>query len=328
MDARAVPNANFTSLGGRSVHDRDDAAYREYRRQWEENPRTFTVGDFPIHLDLEASSRCNLRCTFCDKLPLLGPEHLGDMDFDLYRLMVDEGAEKGLKSLKLSYRGEPLLNRRLADMVAHAKRRGLLDVYFNTNAMLLTESTAKALIDAGLDRISVSVEGTDPVAFERERIGAKFEVIVRNLARLADLRARAGTTHPRIRVQTVRLPGLDFEEYARFWSPYADETASVDYKDVVDRKTGVHAPHFACPQLWQRMTVEFDGQILGCNNDDFRKLSPGRAGQTSLEQAWKHPLLENARALHRQGLSHRVEACDGCPWREAQMDKSKSEQPA
>jgi len=322
MSARATPNSNFWSLGGEDPHQRTDPAYLEYRRRWHEDPASFSLGEFPVHIDLEASSRCNLRCTFCDKLPLLGPEKLGDMDFGLFTRMLDEGAEHGLAGLKLSYRGEPLLNARLADMVAYAKRKGLLDVYFNTNGMLLTEVRSRALIEAGLDRISVSVEGVDPAAFERARVGALFDTILRNLDRLRELRHRLGAIYPRIRVQTVALPGLDLDQYAGFWLDHADETAAVDYKDVEDRQTGIQAPGFACPQLWQRLTVEFDGTVLGCNNDDFRRLSPGNSREISLAACWKHQTLQNARALHRRGLSHMVAACDGCPWRSAQILKN------
>ena len=108
---------------------------------------------------------------------------------------------EGLCGMKLSYRGEPLLHPRIADMVAYAKDHGVLDIYFNTNAMLLTEKKAKALIAARLNRISISVEGTDPVAFERERVGARFEKIKENVGRLKRLREEAGTEFPKIRIQ-------------------------------------------------------------------------------------------------------------------------------
>lgn len=317
----ARANANFTALGGASPHDRQDPAYQEYRRRWTEYPARFHTAAFPIHLDLEATSRCNLRCTFCDKLPLLGPEGLGDMDFGLFTRILDEAGAHGLASLKLSYRGEPLLHPRLADMVAYAKGKGVLDVYCNTNGMLLTEAKARALIEAGLDRISVSVEGTDPVAFERERVGARFDVVMRRLDDLLALRERLGVAHPRVRVQTVRLPGLDLEAYARFWSAHADETAAVDFKIVEDRRTALVHDGFACPQLWQRMTVEWDGTVLACNNDDFRRLSPGNAARRSIRDCWLDPDVVRARELHQQGRSHEVAACDGCPWRTTQIQK-------
>ena len=319
--AKATPNANFYSLGGRSVHEGKDAEYREYRRSWLENPANFMVRDFPLHLDVEITSRCNLRCTFCDKLPLLAADQQGDMSLALYKKILDEGGEGRLWGLKLSYRGEPLLHPQVADMVAYAKAKGVLDVYFNTNGMLLSESLALRLMDAGLDRISVSVEGTDPVAFERERRGAKFDRILRNLDRLVSLRTQKGLAHPQVRVQTVKFPDLDLEDYRHFWLQHADEVAAVDYKDSTNRVKGLECRDWACPQLWQRMTIEWTGDIMPCNNDDYRRLCVGNVKERSIAACWRDPVVQRARELHQRGESHRVEACNGCPWRTAQLRK-------
>ncbi|MFA5112380.1 MAG: radical SAM protein [Desulfobaccales bacterium] len=316
---KATANSNFYFLGGEPSHESQDSEYQEYRRCWRENPANFIVRDFPLHLDVEISSRCNLRCTFCDKLPLLAKDQLGDMDYPLYQKILDECHGGRLWGLKLSYRGEPLLHPRVVEMVAYAKARGVLDVYFNTNGMLLTPEMSRGLMDAGLDRISVSVEGTDPVAFERERRGAKFHRILENLDQLISLRTQKGCTKPRVRVQTVKFPGLDLEEYSRFWSAHADEVAAIDYKDSTHRVKDLVNPHWACPQLWQRLTIEWTGAVMPCNNDDYRLLCMGNARDRSIASCWHDPLVEQARTLHRRGLSQQVEACNGCPWRTAQI---------
>lgn len=329
METKAVtaePNSNFTSISGNSVHTSRDPRYLEYRRRWMQNPRDFVLEDFPIHLDVEATNRCNLKCTFCDKLPYLRPHELGFIDYDLFTSVIDQGAEHNLCSIKLSYRGEPLLHPRLAEMVGYAKKKGVLDVYFNTNGMLLNEARSRAFFEAGLDRISVSVEGTDAAAFERNRVGASFEVIKRNLEQLMALREQLGLAHPKVRVQTVALPGIDFDEYGRYWSAYSDETAAIDYKEANERDTGLVAEDWACPQLWQRMTIEWDGRVIPCNNDDYRHLSPGNVSDMSVADCWQAPVVRHARELHMAGRSHELLSCSGCPWRTTQVVK-RSEVP-
>jgi len=318
-----IPNSNLTFLGGQSVHDSTDSRYLEYRRQWMENPKNFIIRDFPIHLDIEITSRCNLKCTFCDKLPLLSKDQIGDMDLALFRKIIDEGSDNGLCSVKLSYRGEPLLHPRVDEMVDYAKKRGVVDIYFNTNGMLLTEERVLRLMDAGLDRISISIEGTDPEAFERERRGAKYHKILENIESLIELRTQKGLAHPKIRVQTVALPGIDLDEYARFWEHRCDETAAVDYKEVEARNLALIDPEWACPQLWQRMTIEWDGAVMPCNNDDYKLLSPGYIGKKTIYQCWHDALVNRARDLHKRGQSHLVQACNGCPWRTTQILKKR-----
>ena len=323
---RPVPNANFARLSRTSVHNNSSPEYLAYRRKWYEHPEEFIVDTFPIHLDIEVTNRCNLKCVFCDKLPYLSLDQMGDMDEHVYRKIIDEGEMYRLCSIKLSYRGEPLLHKKLPDMVAYAKRKDIIDVYFNTNGMLLTETLSKKLIDAGLDRISVSIEGNDPVAFEHERKGADFNKILSHIDGLVELRERMGVRHPMIRVQTVSLPRIDLKAYVRFWEEHADEVATIDFKEAEEneRKLDLNDPNWACPQLWQRMTIEWNGDITPCNNDDYLKLSPGNVQERSIADCWIDPIVERARRFHMKGESHRVEACNGCPWRTTQLLKLHS----
>lgn len=323
MTVEATPNSNFTSLGGKSPHERDDARYKQYRSEWEGRPKSFKAEAFPVHLDIETTNRCNLRCTFCDRQPFLGKGQMGDISFDLFTRIVDEGAEAGLFSLKLNYRGEPLLHPRLPDMIRYAKQRNIVDVYCNTNGMLLTDSKTRQLIDAGLDRISISIEGTDPIAYEAARVGAKFEMVKRNVEALFNLRARLNVARPKIRIQTVRLPGIDLQEYAEYWKTFCDETAFVDFTDTIAvQYTNNVSPKWACPQLWQRMTIEWNGKIHLCHNDDKELMVAGIFPLTTLSRCWTAENAQNVRLLHKNGQSHSVPGCAQCNWRAAQLQKS------
>lgn len=321
--AIAKPNSNWTSLSGKSVHEKENLKYQEYREQWMAFPKKFIVRDFPVHLDIEITNRCNIRCTFCDKLPLLSDDQIGDMEIDLFKKIIDEGAEHDLWGVKLSYRGEPLLHSEIIEMVYYAKKKGVLDVFFNTNGMLLNEKMSRSLIDAGLDRISISVDGIDPERFEKERRGASFKKIMNNIDELMELKEKFGNDHPRVIVQTVRLPGIDLEEYSAFWQPHCDQVGAADYKDVVNRTVNLIKSDWACPQLWQRMTIEFNGAIMPCNNDDYRLLSPGNVKFKSVKGSWHSENVNEARRLHQKGHSHKVKACDGCPWRTSQIMKTE-----
>jgi len=302
------------------VHDNLDKEYQQYRRSWIELPEKFIIRDFPMHLDIETTSCCNLKCTFCDKLPLLKKNQRGYIDLDLYKKIIDEGAEHKLWGVKLSYRGEPLLHKDICKMVHYAKKNGVLDVYFNTNGMLLSEEVSNELIDAGLNRISISIEGVDAASFEQKRIGAKFDVIKKNIEILLNLRSKKNVNYPKIRIQTLHVSGFNLEQYRNYWVKFCDEVAAVDYKDESKRKSGL-VYDWACPQLWQRMTVEWDGTILPCNNDDLRMLSPGNVKDKTIHRCWHDDKINKIRHLHKQGLSHKIEDCNGCPWRTAQINK-------
>ncbi len=316
------PNANFHSLGGTSAPERQSEEYMEYRRCWTEYPSNFVLRDFPIHLDIEITSRCNLSCPFCDRQPLLAKKELGDIELGLYKKIVDEARDNKLWGLKLSYRGEPLLHKDVVEMVAYAKKNRILDVYFNTNGMLLNERICKRLIDAGLDRISISIEGTEASAYEKMRIGGKFDAVIRNIDMLMELKKKMNVSHPKVRVQSVNYAGFDMDEYRRFWLRHSDEVAMLDFTDMTNRKKGL-SHGWACPQLWQRMTIHWDGPILPCNNDYDCLLVVGNVKDRTVRECWHDKGLAAIRSLHREGRSCEVKACDGCPWRAAQIQKSE-----
>jgi len=132
--------------------------------------------------------------------------------------VVDEGADHNLYGLNFNIRGEPLLHPEIDKMVEYAKKKGLIDVYFNTNAVRLDEEMSKRLIDSGLDRLSISFEGYTKEVYEKYRVGGKYEKVLSNIEMIQSLKSRLGVSNPKIRVQTVMLPDIEpfFQEYKNF----------------------------------------------------------------------------------------------------------------
>ncbi|NYT06560.1 MAG: radical SAM protein [Methanomicrobiales archaeon] len=315
-------NANFHTIAGKSVTEREDARYREYRKKWAEWPSKYTTGDFPLHIDLEPTSACNLRCPFCATTH--NRYRKGFMAEKTWKAVLDECGENNLYSLKFTYRGEPLLHPDIVRMVAYAKEAGIMDVYFNTNATRLDGDTVRRLIDAGLDRISVSFEGYTPDTYSRYRVGADYETVVANIERIRAIRNELGTERPLVRVQTVLVPELrgHEKEYADFWSQRVDEVAYLDMKDEEDNPDhrGI-VDDWACPMLWQRMTVTWDGAILPCVHDIYETLKFGAIGEMTIKEAWNSMQETGYRDLHRTGRAHELYACDRCPLRESEIRK-------
>ena len=322
-------NTNFHTVTAKTVFDiKNDQRFQIYRKKWKENPEHFIVEDFPIHLDIETVSFCNLRCPFCaTTTDRWGKDNNGYMEFLLYKKIIDSGAENGLYAIKLSLRGEPLLHPQLPEMVKYAKNKGIMDVYFNTNAILLTEEKFERLIDASLDRISISIEGFKKESYEKYRVGAKFEKLFENVSKLITIRDKKGTKFPQIRIQTVLLDDLktDFANYVDFWKRYADEVSYLDAREETgDSKPLYDSANWACPFLWQRMTILWDGTILPCLMHgiiDFSSMILGNVADCSLKDLWRGRREEYLRRLHKNGESHKIRACMECSFRAMEIKK-------
>ena len=318
-------NSNFHHIAGEDLVAIDDERFGEYRKKWKEWPESFYVGDFPLFIDVEVTNACNLECHFCATTFRKKDIKNGFVSFDTVKKVIEEGVEHGLYGVKFNIRGEPLLHPQIYDFVKYAKDNGLIDVYFNTNAVLLTEKASEKLIDAGLDRLSVSFEGYIKEVYENLRSGSSFETVVANIATLQSLKKRMGVTHPKIRIQTVMLSDVasSFEEYNKFWSDKVDEVGFLDYKEMKEKKRGIKYA-WACPQIWQRMAVWWDGTILPCNHDDGGLLALGNVSTMSIMDAWHSEEISKVRAHHREGDAHKIPSCDGCYLRDSEILKMKA----
>jgi MoaA/NifB/PqqE/SkfB family radical SAM enzyme len=148
----------------------------------------------PRSLYLETTSRCNSLCETCI-LTFGGREPQRDLTWDEFRRVVDQFPE--LDRVLLHGIGEPLLNRDLTRMVAHLEARDAR-VLFNSNAITLSPKTARALIDAGLDELRVSLDASTPTTYARIRGVDAFDRVVRNLAGLARLKKDLDVVSPMV----------------------------------------------------------------------------------------------------------------------------------
>lgn len=122
-------------------------------------------------LRISVMDRCNFRCTYCMPESKYG-EHFTFLD-NQQRLSFEEiervcraAASLGVSKLRLTG-GEPLLRPRLPELVARLRKiEGITDLAMTTNGVLL-QRNVMALREAGLDRITVSLDTLDPALFYR-----------------------------------------------------------------------------------------------------------------------------------------------------------------
>jgi radical SAM protein with 4Fe4S-binding SPASM domain len=144
-------------------------------------PISFSV---PTMLQLEPTNKCNLKCGMCHRnfMPL---SRIGELDFDHFRKIVDP-LFPCLERVWLQGLGEPFLCKDIFKIIRYLKGR---NVFVNTvtNATLLNEDVCRKIISSGLDEISISIDGVTAETYERIRVGADFEDVVRNAQTLTSL---------------------------------------------------------------------------------------------------------------------------------------------
>ena len=115
--------------------------YLYHRYKYDIFPITKEIGDYPPCLQIEPASICNFRCVFCyqtdSELTKKINGHMGFMDFDLFKSVVDQ-AEGNVEFLTLASRGEPTIHPKFHELMGYLRDK-FLGLKINTNASRLTE---------------------------------------------------------------------------------------------------------------------------------------------------------------------------------------------
>lgn len=126
---------------------------------------------YPSKIYLETTTRCNLNCGMCVKHT--SGSGMTEGDFDINLLSSIKPALSDVQSLILSGIGEPLLYPHLELLIKETKKlmpEGS-SIAFQSNGMLMSRDRAEKLINAGLDKICISLDSVNPETFSLMRNG-------------------------------------------------------------------------------------------------------------------------------------------------------------
>jgi cyclic pyranopterin phosphate synthase len=181
------------------------------------------------NLRISVTDRCNLRCAYCmpeEEYVWLPREEI--LHFEEISRLVDVFIELGVDKVRLTG-GEPLLRRDLPALIKPlAAKPELRDLAITTNGVLLAEHAA-SLKDAGLHRVTVSLDTLDPARFATLTRRTTHSQVLEGIAAVT----RAGFTGTKI--DTVAMRGVNDDEIVpliEFVKTVPAEIRFIEYMDV------------------------------------------------------------------------------------------------
>jgi len=286
----------------------------------------------PFIVFMDPSSGCNFRCTFCPtgdrELIKETGRFQGIMSFDLFKKLIDDLAlfPQNIKVLRLYKDGEPLLNKRLADMIAYAKGSGHVPyVDTTTNGALIDPSRMGPLIEAGLDKINISVYGMRREQYQAfTKSDFDFDRFVTNVKWLY---AHKGSCEIVIKVPGELITEAERQQFFDTFGDYCDRIFVENFAPCwpqfdVERRMGVTITQGiyqqpisitdTCPYIFYAMSVNADGLVSACFVDWGRKLIVGDARSQSLPDIWNSPEFNELRLAHLEGKRKENPVCGHC----------------
>ena len=139
---------------------------------------------FPSKLFVETTTRCNLNCAMCVKQARDSEICEGDFSPELFARL--DCAFPQLEALVLNGVGEPLLNRHLEQFIRKARKSMPPSgwIGFQSNGLLMSQLRAASLIEAGVDKVCISIDAISPEQLKTMREGAEVDKIDGALAAL------------------------------------------------------------------------------------------------------------------------------------------------
>jgi tungsten cofactor oxidoreducase radical SAM maturase len=153
-------------------------------------------------LYIEPTTVCNLNCRTCVRNVWEDPQ--AHMEMDLYNQIVEQTASMPeLQRVVFCGFGEPLAHPHILDMVRLVRDRGLA-VTVGSNGLLLDRAMARELVELGVDRLVVSLDGVKPETYEGVR-GAALARVLDNIRGLNEVKDSLASLSPALGLEFVAL---------------------------------------------------------------------------------------------------------------------------
>ena len=299
------------------VSPQDINRWKSFRKKYHLAHELKYRSDFPLQIDFELNSHCNMKCSFCTHGNETVP--VKKMNFETFKKTIDEGEKHGLVSIKLNYINEPLLRSDIWDFIKYARSKGILNIYFSTNGTKLTESNSIKLIESGVSKIMVSLDAVTPETFRLMRHSERFEEIIENVERFIRIRNSMGKTNPLLRVNFVKTD-LNIHESDTFITFWKDKADALGFQDLVsvpgvkNKNTKPHKRNFRCSFPFKLSVVDVNGDVLPCCPFSGREMPIGavRSTEANIKTAWESKRRQDLINLHERGGYEENPICKHC----------------
>ena len=288
----------------------------------------------PFSVSIEPTTACNLGCPECPSGLKQFTRPTGKLDLEVHQEMIQQ-LKKSVFYINYYFQGEPFLHPQFLALIREAKKEKIYTAT-STNAHFIDEKKALDIVNSGLDRLIISIDGLTQATYENYRVHGSLDKVIEGTNHLlkAKRTLKSKTPHlifqflavkpneheisevftlgkemgiDEVRIKSAQLYDYQHgnplipenEKYSRY-SLQSDGTYKLKYK------TGNH-----CWRMWSSSVLTWDGKVVPCCFDKDAKHVLGSISDTSFKNIWNHPKYTDFR---QSVLSHRnqIDICQNC----------------
>lgn len=271
---------------------------------------SFIRWGLPESLSVEPTNLCNLKCPECPSgnNGLTRPRlFLSETNF--YRLI--DTNKKQLAFLQLYFQGEPFLHPKIYAYIHYAVKNNVYTAT-STNGQFMSAENCLKLVDSGLHRLIVSIDGTTQHSYEKYRVGGSLDLVVKGIENLVTAKKMRRKRTPTIIIQFVvfktnehQIP--EIKELAKKLKVDALKLKSPQLEDFENghplmpenkkfnryRKnaSGTFVPdkkkQVKCKRAWSGAVLTADNRLIPCCFDKNAQHPYGNLSDNTLTGLWK-----------------------------------------
>jgi len=288
----------------------------------------------PFSLSIEPTTACNLGCPECPSGLKQFTRPTGKLNLDLHEKMLEQ-VYKSVFYINYYFQGEPFLHPQFLELIKAAKRKKIY-TSTSTNAHFIDEKKAAEIVQSGLDRLIISIDGLTQATYEQYRVHGNLEKVMAasKLLVAAKKKLNASTPHlifqflavhpneheipavfslgkemgiDEVRIKTAQL--YDFENGHPLLpknEKYARYKLGKDGKYHIKGNPGNH-----CWRMWSGSVLTWDGRVVPCCFDKDAKHVLGNINEYTFSEIWHN---ERYKKFRFGVLNHRnkIDICNNC----------------
>ena len=288
----------------------------------------------PMAISIEPTTACNLGCPECPSGLKQFSRPTGNLRTEVNKQIIDE-LHKKLIYANYYFQGEPFINRSIYDQISYANSKGIY-TSTSTNGHFLTEENCKKIIDSGLKRLIISIDGTTQDVYEQYRIDGELSKVIQGAKNMVAAKKSSNSIFPTVVFQFLVVAPNEhqIDEVQQLGDQIGVDEIAYKTAQVYDFKNGnplipqneKYARYVRksdgtyklknkmfnhCWRMWSSCVITWDAKIVPCCFDKDAKYTLGDLSKTSFREIWKSTEYVNFR---RKVNSDRqsIDICNNC----------------
>ena len=287
----------------------------------------------PLSMEIEPTTSCNLRCPQCPSGLREFTRDTGMLDLDLYKKIIDELSPE-LVWLILYFQGEPFLNKSFLEFVKYAASKNLYTAT-SSNAHYFTDEMAKATVESGLDRLIISIDGTNQETYSKYRKGGQLSKVIEGTENLLKWKKKLGVQTPHIIWQFIAFKHNEHQipEIKKLAKEIGVDELGIKTAQIYDyqtsnefipenedlsryskTETGYQIKNKLlnqCWRMWRGSVITWDGLVVPCCFDKDATHRFGNISKQSFKSVWSGEQYNSFRKAILKSRKE-IDICTNC----------------